>query len=37
MFLALSLLLVLACSAPAGAKLAGAPAIRESAATWPLP
>ncbi len=32
MFLALSLLLALACMGPAGAKLAGAPAVRESAA-----
>ena len=32
MFLALSLILALACIGPAAAKLAGAPAVRESAA-----
>lgn len=37
MFLALSLLLALACLGPAGAKLAGAPAIRESAAHFGIP
>ena len=37
MFLALSLLLALACMAPAGAKLAGAPAVRESAAHFGIP
>ena len=37
MFLALSLLLALACMAPAAAKLAGAPAVRESAAHFGIP
>ena len=37
MFLALSLLLALACLGPAGAKLAGAPAVRESAAHFGIP
>ena len=37
MFLALSLLLVLACMGPAAAKLAGAPAVRESAAHFGVP
>jgi hypothetical protein len=37
MFLALSLLLALACIGPAGAKLAGAPAVRESAAHFGIP
>ena len=37
MFLAISLLLALACLGPAGAKLAGAPAIRESAAHFGIP
>jgi len=37
MFLALSLLLALACLGPAAAKLAGAPAIRESAAHFGVP
>ena len=37
MFLALSLLLTLACMAPAAAKLAGAPAVRESAAHFGIP
>ena len=37
MFLALSLLLALACLGPAAAKLAGAPAIRESAAHFGIP
>ena len=37
MFLALSLLLALACLGPAGAKLAGAPAVRESAANFGIP
>lgn len=37
MFLALSLLLALACVGPAVAKLAGAPAIRESAAHFGIP
>ena len=37
MFLALSLLLALACMGPAAAKLAGAPAVRESAAHFGIP
>ena len=37
MLLALSLLLALACIGPAGAKLAGAPAVRESAAHFGIP
>ena len=37
MFLALSLLLALACIGPASAKLAGAPAVRESAAHFGIP
>ena len=37
MFLALSLLLALACTGPAAAKLAGAPAVRESAAHFGIP
>jgi hypothetical protein len=37
MFLAISLLLALACLGPAGAKLAGAPAVRESAAHFGIP
>lgn len=37
MFLALSLLLALACMAPAAAKLAGAPAVRDSAAHFGIP
>ena len=37
MFLTLSLLLALACLGPAGAKLAGAPAVRESAAHFGIP
>jgi hypothetical protein len=37
MFLALSLLLTLACVGPAAAKLAGAPAVRESAAHFGIP
>ena len=37
MFLALSLLLALACMGPAAAKLAGAPAVRESAAHVGIP
>jgi hypothetical protein len=37
MFLALSLLLALACLGPAAAKLAGAPAVRESAAHFGIP
>lgn len=37
MFLAISLLLALACMGPAGAKLAGAPAVRESAARFGIP
>jgi DoxX-like family len=37
MFLALSLLLALACMAPAAAKLTGAPAVRESAAHFGIP
>jgi DoxX-like family len=37
MFLALSLLLALACLGPAAAKLAGAPAVRESAAHFEIP
>lgn len=37
MFLALSLLLALACMGPASAKLAGAPAVRESAAHFGIP
>jgi uncharacterized membrane protein YphA (DoxX/SURF4 family) len=37
MFLAVSLLLALACLGPAGAKLAGAPAVRESAAHFGVP
>lgn len=37
MFLAITLLLALACLAPAGAKLAGATAVRESAAHLGIP
>ena len=37
MFLVLSLLLALACLGPAGAKLAGAPAVRASAAHFGIP
>jgi DoxX-like family len=37
MFLALSLLLALACMGPAAAKLAGVPAVRESAAHFGIP
>jgi DoxX-like family len=37
MFVAISLLLALACLGPAGAKLAGAPAVRESAAHFGIP
>ena len=37
MFLAVSLLLALACLGPVGAKLAGAPAVRESAAHFGSP
>ena len=37
MFVALSVLLALACLGPAGAKLAGAPALRESAAHFGIP
>jgi hypothetical protein len=37
MFLAISLLLALACLGPAGSKLAGAPAVRESAAHFGIP
>ncbi|HEX9033651.1 MAG TPA: DoxX family protein [Streptosporangiaceae bacterium] len=37
MFIAISILLVLACAIPAGAKLAGAPAVRESAAHFAIP
>jgi DoxX-like family len=37
MFLALSLLLALACLGPAGAKLAATPAVRESAANFGIP
>jgi hypothetical protein len=37
MFLALSLLLALACIGPATAKLAGAPAVRESAVHFGIP
>ena len=37
MFLALSLLLALTCLGPAGAKLAGASAVRESAAHFGIP
>jgi hypothetical protein len=37
MFLALSLLLSLVCLGPAAAKLAGAPAVRESAAHFGIP
>jgi hypothetical protein len=37
MFLALSLLLALACMGPAAAKLAGAPSVRESAAHFGVP
>ena len=37
MFLVLSLLLALACMGPASAKLAGAPAVRESAAHFGIP
>lgn len=37
MFVAISLLLILACAVPASAKLAGAPAVRESAAHFGIP
>jgi hypothetical protein len=37
LFLALSVLLALACMGPAGAKLVGAPAVRESAAHFGIP
>jgi hypothetical protein len=37
MFIAISLLLLLACIVPASAKLAGAPAVRESAAHFGIP
>ncbi len=37
MFLAISFLLALACLGPAGAKLAGVPAVRESAAHFGIP
>ena len=37
MFLALSVLLALACLGPAGAKLAGVPAVRESAVHFGIP
>jgi uncharacterized membrane protein YhaH (DUF805 family) len=37
MLVAVSLLLVIACAVPASAKLAGAPAIRESAAHFDIP
>jgi hypothetical protein len=37
MLVAVSLLLVVACAVPAGAKLAGAPAVRESAAHFGIP
>jgi hypothetical protein len=37
MFIAISLLLLLACIVPASAKLAGAPAIHESAAHFGIP
>ncbi len=37
MFLALSLLLALACMGPAAAKLVGVPAVRESAAHFGIP
>lgn len=37
MFVALSLLLALACIGPAAAKLAGAPAVRESSAHFGIP
>jgi DoxX-like family len=37
MFVALSVLLALACLGPAAAKLAGAPALRESAAHFSIP
>ena len=37
MFVAISILLMLACIVPASAKLAGAPAVRESAAHFGIP
>jgi hypothetical protein len=37
MFVAISILLILACVVPASAKLAGAPAVRESAAHFSIP
>ena len=37
MFVAISILLILACAVPAGAKLAGAPAVRESADHFGIP
>lgn len=37
MFVAISLLLIVVCAVPASAKLAGAPAVRESAAHFGIP